>query len=396
MTSLFRQRGFIYLTTGANGTGKTLFTLADVRKLQEETGRPVFFTGFVAKQPLLDFGWKPFEPANWQDLPDGAICVVDECHEYLPVRATGRPPAWVEAIAKEHRKRGFDFFLITQHPLNIDSFVRRTIAAPGWHRHFKASTMGDSSNELRWTSVVDQPQKPNSGDSGEVKSRPFPSEVYGWYESASVHTAKKGIPRKVWLALLGLVAAVGMVGYAVTRLMHGHEGLEGVQNAAKAAVSAPTMPVVPNDGAARSRQQEPMTAAEYVKARTPRLPDFAHTAPAYDQVTAPTVAPYPAACVQMGKSCRCYSQQATLLQVSGEVCLQIVKQGFFMDWAQQPKHEERERQRPYQVAEALPGRRMDSAPVPVPGSAPEQVAAQSEWSRALAARNAQVRSSMER
>ena len=44
------------------------------------------------------------------------------------------------------------------------------------------------------------------------------------------------------------------------------------------------------------------------------------------------MAPYPAACVHMGKTCKCYSQQATLLQVSGAVCLQIVAQGFFVDW----------------------------------------------------------------
>ena len=54
--SLRRQRGYLYLSTGANGTGKTLFTLADVRALQLATNRPVFYKGFTAKQPLVDFG----------------------------------------------------------------------------------------------------------------------------------------------------------------------------------------------------------------------------------------------------------------------------------------------------------------------------------------------------
>lgn len=78
-----------------------------------------------------------------------------------------------------------------------------------------------------------------------------------------------------------------------------------------------------------------LTPEQYIEQRSPRLKDFPHTAPAYDEVTKPTVAPYPAACITMGKTCKCYTQQATLLQVSGPVCLQIVAQGFFVDWQQQ-------------------------------------------------------------
>ena len=64
----------------------------------------------------------------------------------------------------------------------------------------------------------------------------------------------------------------------------------------------------------------------------PRLPDFPHTAPAYDEVTKPVRAPYPAACITMRGDCRCYTQQGTLLQTSRGTCMQIVNHGFFMDW----------------------------------------------------------------
>ena len=90
MRSLCYQLGYLYLTTGGNGAGKTLMTIWDVRQLQVKTGRPVFFWGFAAKQPLLDFGWKEFEPTDWEALPDGSICIVDECQKavsYTHLRA---------------------------------------------------------------------------------------------------------------------------------------------------------------------------------------------------------------------------------------------------------------------------------------------------------------------
>lgn len=386
--SLRRQLGYLYLTTGGNGAGKTLFTLWDVRQLQLKTGRPVFFWGFNAKQPLLDFGWQEFEPAKWQDLPDGSICIVDECQKVMPTRATGQPPAWIGALAEDNRKRGFDFFFITQHPLNIDSFVRRLIAAPSWHRHFKASSMGDASNELKWSAVLDQPQKDGSSKSGEVTSRKWPREVYDWYTSTSMDTRKTGIPVKVWYGIGALLLAIVCV------VVVGYQFLKMAQPDASAKPAAPASVVSPlstaqRETGSRGNQAAPLSLDEYLDARKPRIPDFPHTAPVYDQATAPTVAPYPAACVQMGKTCKCYTQQATLLQVSGSVCLQIVAQGFFMDW-QQP-------QQPHQQAPANPATQahqpqapiVQSLPVPLPPLQQTGQITQAELTTALRLRNPQ-------
>ena len=54
--------------------------------------------------------------------------------------------------------------------------------------------------------------------------------------------------------------------------------------------------------------------------------------PAYDEATKPAEAPYPAACVQMKGECRCYTQQATRLDVVASLCQQIVAGGFFVAW----------------------------------------------------------------
>lgn len=341
MRSLRRQLGFLYLTTGANGAGKTLFTLKDVRDLQLATGRPVYYYGFTPKQPIHDFGWLPFEPDKWQDLPNGSICIVDECQRPMPVRGTGKPPSWIEMIPEDHRKRGFDFFLITQHPMNMDAFIRRTVASPGWHRHFKASSMGDTSNELKWTAVKDQPQHANSGRDGEVTSRPFPRDVYDWYDSATQHTARKRIPAKVWYAIGLLCLLPLMIGGAFW--LHfkmfddaTNPDAKPVEQSKPATQASSGLVSPPVGGSARGhgREERSLTPAEYVALYTPRIPDLAYTAPAYDGVTAPTEAPYPAACIASASRCKCYTQQATKLPVSEATCREIAAGGFYVAWRQ--------------------------------------------------------------
>ena len=61
------------------------------------------------------------------------------------------------------------------------------------------------------------------------------------------------------------------------------------------------------EGVGLKQSAQPMTAAEYVDSHKPRIAGFAHTAPRYDDVTKPLVAPYPAACMVMAGECRCYS-----------------------------------------------------------------------------------------
>lgn len=316
----------LHLITGTNGAGKTLFTLKWVMERAKKEGRSVAHNGRfkpVEGGPLSD--WKQIDFKDWQQEPDGTIFLIDEAHNDMPTRGTGSPPEHIKMLA-EHRRRGFDFYLITQHPANIDSFVRRLIGSPGWHRHLKRIWGHNAVSVLQWDAVNLNCEKPGSSSgSGTASTHRFPKEVYSWYESASLHTGKKTIPKMVWVGLFALVAIVAGSYYGFRDL------------------SAMTEPqhsktVVPGGGASSSFQNErdkPMTVVEYIQHRKPRLGDFPHTAPAYDKVTEPSQAPFPAACVQMKSiGCKCWTQQATVMQTSEEVCLQIVKHGYFVDWDQ--------------------------------------------------------------
>ena len=322
----------IYFTTGGNGAGKTLITLHDVRQQQLKENRPVYYHGFdMHEEKAQEFGWQKFDPKKWQDLPDGSICIMDECQNEFPIRRSGSEvPDYVNANAQHRRRRGFDFWMISPHPSLIDVFVRRLIDKPSWHRHMKRAFGADMISELKFSAPDMKCEEPGAGARAEVTMRSYPKEVYTWYRSASLHTGKKKIPKQVYIFGACVLAVPLAIWFAVSAV---------TGNVEKNAPIAEQKEITP-PGQIRSYSAPPgpITTAEYLASYKPRINAFPHTAPRYDQITQPTSAPYPAACVVMEKTgCKCYSQQATLLQVPDSVCLQIVNKGFFMDWAAPPE-----------------------------------------------------------
>lgn len=312
----------IYLTTGANGAGKTLLTLRDVREKSLKESRPVFYNGRF--NLTADFGWEKIDIKDWQSIPDGAIFIVDECHNDFPVRSGKDPvPEYVRMLA-EHRRRGFDFYLITQHPLNVDAFVRRLIGPPGWHRHLKRASGAPLVSVTTYTTVNEQCQKMGASESGSLAMVPYPKEVYNWYESTSLDTAKVKIPFQVKLLAVALLL-VPVLGYFGWKTFN--SSVPKAPPSAQSSTSSRSAPTSPG------RQAD--NPQDYVSAFMPRVQGLPHTAPRYDEVTKPTIAPYPAACVSMGDRCTCYTQQGTKLpEVPQVLCRDIVKGGFFVDWQQ--------------------------------------------------------------
>lgn len=381
----------IYLTTGANGAGKTLLTLKDVRAQQLKENRPVYYHGFeIEPAKAAEFGWQEFNPKEWQDLPDGSICIMDECQNEFPLRRSGSEvPDYINAIAQFRRKRGFDFWLICPHPSLLDVFVRRLIDKPSWHRHLKRAFGADVVSVLQFSSPDMKCEEPGAGARGEVTMRPYPKEVYSWYRSASLHTGKKKIPRAVYVLAAAAIIVPSALYYAITGV-YGNVTKGGALSTPAQTAAAPV-----TAASAASRPDAALikiTADEYLALRKARLQDFPHTAPVFDGVTAPVVAPYPAACVHMAKTCKCYSQQGTLLATSGEVCLQIVKHGFFIEWKQETREDE--------ARGKMLVRGVERKPEPLPRVVQDvrepQKPPVNEWQQALALRNAQVRSMNDR
>lgn len=327
----------IYLITGSNGAGKTLNALKWIRERQLKENRPVCHNGRFEIIPGGELeSWKQIDIKTWQEQPPGTIFLVDECHNDFPVRSpSAAVPDYVRMLA-EHRRFGFDFYLITQHPNQFDLFIRRLIGPPGWHRHLKRAFGGDLVSVIEWGAANTNCEKSGSGKSGAVTMQAFPKEVYSWYKSASLHTVKKKIPKMVWVFLAAIVLVPIMLYIAYINLM----GIGKTND--NPSLSVPGVMASSSPGHKNSTPE--ISTAVYLEQRTPRLEGFPHTAPVYDKVTAPTEAPYPAACVAMSGKCKCYTQQATLMQVSEQNCKDIVKYGFFMDWKAKDKPDREKRE----------------------------------------------------
>lgn len=330
----------INLHTGLPGNGKTLYTIGWVREWAKRENRPVFYSGVkLTDKGQQDLGWQEIDAEKWAECPPGSIILIDEAQRVFRPRGNGAVvPAHVAAL-ETHRHSGVDLVLITQHPMLIDNAVRRLA---GKHRHMMRVFGMQAVKVHEWDAVRVDCEKPGRrGDSTEALWK-YDKRLYELYQSAEVHTMKASVPARLWLllALPFVVAALGW--FAWTKLAK----LTGKAEAAPPSeISAPAGKSlqVKKDDAKKLNPIEDLR--QYVALSTPRVQGLPHTAPKYDQITQPTVAPVPAACIHSEKTdrCQCYSQQGTRLEVDRNICLDVAYNGFFEEFDPNGHQDKRER-----------------------------------------------------
>jgi len=208
----------LYLITGTPGAGKTLNTLRMVHKRAEEEDRTVFYYGIdlIRDNPAkIDFSrWIEMQgiehagepgaitPHSWQQAPDGAIILIDECHFYFPPASpNARLPDFIMDFAI-HRHRGFDIYLITQGPARVNSALKDWVSP---HIHFRkiwGRVVRSYENEV----CVNEIRNVRAVSEAAIKRRvPEDKRWFGAYVSASVHTKNKRTPVKLlFMALFPL------------------------------------------------------------------------------------------------------------------------------------------------------------------------------------------------
>jgi zona occludens toxin (predicted ATPase) len=221
----------ITLITGVPGSGKTLRTIQIMDEFVKE-GRPVWtnIKGIKLKgvQPLPE-KWE----GHWQDYDDGTVFVIDEVQEIW--RGTGKSGMTKNKDVQElelHRHRGMDFVLTTQHPTFVESHVRKLV---GKHEHI---------NRPRGSKHVGISSKDHYFDvTTETATADFniwkhPKKYYGCYESATVHTHKFQVPKKVLVAVgaMVLLAVTGVTLLSGTFILSGDSPLAENENQDNSAV----------------------------------------------------------------------------------------------------------------------------------------------------------------
>jgi len=298
----------IHLITGQPGAGKTLYALNYVQQRPEFANRAVYYSGIND----LRLPWIEMDSGDqWHTLPAGSVVVVDECQRVFRPRGNGSAvPIHVEKL-ETHRHSGIDIVLITQHPMLLDTNVRRLV---GRHMHVVRAFGMARSTVHEWAEVKDQCDK-SRADSIRHDFK-YPVESYNWYKSAELHTVKRRIPPRL-IFLLALPILLGACVWAVASWFDTKKTPPQLVSAGKTSSSGVIQP---------GRKPDPL--ASYA----PRVAGLAYTAPRYDEVTKVDAAPFPSVCMASASQCRCYTDQATRADVPESLCRQIAKVGIFKDF----------------------------------------------------------------
>jgi hypothetical protein len=317
------------LITGQPGAGKTLYMLTAVKAEADKAKRPVYYAGVRGlNRELLD--WIELDDMReWHKVPDGSIVVLDECQTMWRTRGVGsHVPDYVAAM-ETHRHRGIDVWATTQHPMLLDSNIRRLV---GRHLHVMRNFGMHKATIHEWSTLRAEPDKTRTDSIRHDFI--YPKASFELYQSAEIHTHKRSIPPRVFF-LVGapfLLAGLAYLAYIVLRPYSDGSNLKKAEiSSSQSAQGTPGA-----SGSLDGRAPRVMSLPQYLDHHKPRIGGLAYTAPAYDEITKPVRAPYPAAAVMFKGSCRAYTQQGTRLEVPQEVCQHIVRTGFFMAWDDKP------------------------------------------------------------
>jgi zona occludens toxin len=324
------------LNTGTAGAGKSLFTLvmvearriADNKELYKKwvdagsddanpaMQRDVYYFNININKSKLP--WIKLDKVDdWFNMPSGSIFVFDECQEaFEPMANSATRPKYYTELSK-HRHKGFDLYFITQHPTFVDTYVRKNVEE---HNHFMRPFGAKMVNKHTWKGVKDSCDKSRTGAITERLSHP--TEVYSWYKSSEVHTHKFKLPTKVKMLFL-LPVLLGLCVY----FAYGYFAKKITPAQPKA---VPAVPVGANG--------QPLASAANVKVNfdvasfKPRFDDIPWSAPRYDELTQPTVAPRIVGCMVMQNKCKCMTQQGTYYHTSMQFCKVVIENGIFNDF----------------------------------------------------------------
>lgn len=333
----------IYLITGNMGTGKTSRAVNMI--LTNEDGlftttaedgtvipRPLYFCHIdgldTAKFNAHELKKEDIQAAPLDEiLPTGAVLIVDEAHWTYPVRAAAKAvPPYVQKLS-ELRHDGFTLILMTQHPGQLDIFVRNLVSK---HIHLERKALG--MKQYWWYKCVTSLDNPAALSGTESAAWQPPKAAFKYYKSSSKHQKfVKKIPLAVY-ALMAILAFIAWKGYNVYSAYKRHtdpQAAQTVQTNVSASEPAPAASAAfaPQEQHNAATGQS-LTPNDFV----PTLAERPESKPIYDSVRQVKSYERIAGCMQSGNKCTCYSDQATELdEITTAMCKDYIKKGLPFD-----------------------------------------------------------------
>ncbi|MBR9827161.1 MAG: AAA family ATPase [Oceanospirillales bacterium] len=320
----------LFLFTGQPGSQKTANMINFVMSDSQFSNRPVYYYN-IKECTVPDWVEITEEQVKeWYTLPEGSVLLIDEAQRiFRPTRSTV-PDSTVTEL-ETHRHHGFDIIMTTQHPMLINSDVRRQVQQ---HRHYK-KPYGLRTACHVWEKCVSDPEAQTNVKEADKLSGKVPQSVFQLYKSTVLDThKKKRIPKMLYVFIALVFFVVGMGLYLLNDFSNRMQSEEGASAEVTSAVTSAlpgTQKLKKSDGEG-FKPMYPLDPVEYAQLFTPRIPSAPHTAPVYDELVKPTVAPK-TRCYghhsSDGYKCRCVTQQHTPVEMPYRQCVSIVNNGLW-------------------------------------------------------------------
>lgn len=337
------------LRTGLQGNGKTLNTIKEVDAKAAKEGRPVYYhniRGFDPSAEVLEAVWTAFDaPQEWFKLEQNAIIVIDEAQSFFRVRPAGSAVPEYASALETMRHRGHELHCITQNPGLLDTHFRKLCNS---HIHYVRGHKGKVIKRWEFERVNMDVEKKNDFTDGQATRILLDKKYFGVYQSVaegSEHHMKFKPPRALFVLII-CVLGIGYFGYDIyqRRIAQSQPKPEPVTQQAATTAAQPYGGVPQSEGPVA-----PLSEAEYLALRVPRVPDVPSSAPIYDEVTRPVTYPK-LSCIYSADpyfvdrnrdrlaigyvkgrihGCRCNTQQGTRAVVSFDACMAYVQEGAF-------------------------------------------------------------------
>lgn len=190
----------IYLITGVPGSGKSLRTIYMILDFQKQ-GRTVY-----ADIDGLNIDGVLPSPSDWTTTPEGSVVIYDECQKIFP--STGKSGVAEDSrlrALETHRHTGHDLIFITQAPTFVHHHIRKLV---GKHLHCYRALGLKGCTIFSWEGVCDNPNGYHERKSADSERWSYPPKLFQYYKSATVHTHKFKMPKKLILLLITAFALI--------------------------------------------------------------------------------------------------------------------------------------------------------------------------------------------
>lgn len=316
----------IRLFTGKPGHGKTNHAVS-VALREIRAGRAVYVSNVNGMRIP---GAIPFDdPRQWQELPAGALLIVDEAQRFWRATRSGTVPPEVYAM-ETHRHLGIDLLLITQDPTYLLKHVRGLV---GEHVHHVRRSKGVVQTFTWLNRCSEDPESVSEQEIAEQGLYTLDAEAFNFYDSTEQDTHKPKLPRKVWFIGGALVLVVAMFTLGPSVLKRVTIGKSTAETGGPPPQGSGLLAAV----ASRGRASSPASVEEYISRQKPRVVGAPWSAPIFDERAVAADPQLFCMLAQPGhdadgtyrenSSCTCITEQGTRYRMELQACAQHARLG---------------------------------------------------------------------